>query len=59
MHLTSEQAGKIAKNSKSGKLILTHISQRYFDGTNNLLEEAKKEFKNTFIARDFDEFELE
>jgi ribonuclease Z len=52
LHLTAAQAGKIAKESKSKKLILTHISQRYDINPKKLLEEAKKKFKNTFIAED-------
>jgi ribonuclease Z len=55
LHMTSEQAGKIAKLSKSKKLILTHISQRYEYKTKSILEDAKKHFKNVSIAKDFDE----
>lgn len=51
-HLTSEDAAKIAKESKSKKLILTHFSQRYKDA-NVLLKEAKRIFKETSIAKDF------
>ena len=57
-HLTSEQAGKIAKESKSKKLILTHISQRYEKNLNKLLNDAKKVFKNSQIANDFDIIEV-
>ncbi|MCK4967470.1 MAG: ribonuclease Z, partial [Candidatus Aenigmarchaeota archaeon] len=56
MHTTSRQAGKIAKKAKVKKLILTHISRRYQetnDGEAKLLAEAKKEFKNTTLAKDF------
>jgi ribonuclease Z len=52
LHLTAAQAAKIAKESKSKKLILTHISQRYDMNPKYLLNEAKKKFKNTFIAED-------
>lgn len=58
LHLTSFQAGQIAKHSKSKKLILTHISQRYENNTKHLLNDAKKNFKNTVVANDFDEFEI-
>ena len=57
-HLTAEQAAKIAKLSKSKKLILTHISQRYELKLKDLLAEAKKVFKNTEIAKDFDKIEI-
>ena len=54
LHLTAKQAGEIAKKSKSKKLILTHISQRYDKNIKKLLAEAKKVFKNSSIAEDFD-----
>lgn len=59
MHMTSEQAGKIAKQAKVGKLILTHISQRYDYRLKELLDDAKKNFKNVEIVRDFDEIILD
>lgn len=58
LHLTSFQAGQIAKRSKSKKLVLTHISQRYENNTKHLLEDAKKSFKNSIVAEDFDELEV-
>ena len=57
-HLTSEQAGKIAKKAKVGKLILTHISQRYEKDLKGLLSEAKKSFSSVTISKDLDEFEV-
>ena len=57
-HLTSEQAGKISKESKSKKLILTHISERYNKNLSKLLEDAKKFFKNVSVANDFDVVEV-
>ena len=53
LHLTAQQCGKIAKKAKVGKLILTHISQRYEINKKFLLEDAKKEFKNVGLAKDF------
>ena len=58
-HLTAGQAGKIAKGSKSKKLILTHISERYKKDTSKLLKDAGKFFKNTSLAKDFDVFEVD
>ncbi len=52
MHSTCIDAAKIAKKANAKKLILTHISARYKDAS-KLLEEAKKIFKNTEIAKDF------
>ena len=53
-HLTAGQAGKIAKESNSEKLILTHISERYSKDVSKLLKDAKKFFKNASLAKDFD-----
>ncbi len=57
-HLTSGQAGKIAKDSNSKKLILTHISQRYTKNQEKMLKEAKKIFKNSFLAKDLMSVEI-
>ncbi len=53
-HLTSKDAAQIAKSSSSKSLILTHISQRYEHNQKIIEKEAKKIFKNTRIAKDFD-----
>jgi len=57
-HLTAKDAATIAKKSKSKKLLLTHISQRYEHNQVLILNEAKKLFKNSFLVKDFDEFVL-
>lgn len=57
-HLTAKQAGEIAKKSKSKKLLLTHISQRYDKNPKKILDEAKKIFKKTSLVEDFDGFEV-
>jgi ribonuclease Z len=54
LHLTSKQAGEIAKRARVEKLILTHLSQRYEKNSKKILDGAKKVFKNTIIAKDFD-----
>lgn len=53
-HLTSTDAGEIAKNSKSKKLVLTHLSQRYDTKfqQEQILKESKKVFKNSVLAED-------
>lgn len=56
-HLTSKQIAEITKKSKSKKLILFHLSQRY-ENPKPLLEEAKKIFKETSIAEDLDRIEV-
>ena len=58
LHLTARQAGEIAKKSKSKKLVLTHISQRYDKEPKKILDDAKKVFKDVKIAEDFDEVEV-
>lgn len=50
-HSTAEDAAKIAKNSNSKKLILTHISTRYRE-VDDLLKEASDVFENVEIASD-------
>lgn len=53
-HLTAGEAAQIAKKSKSKKLVLIHISQRYDKNKKKILNEAKRIFKNTSIAKDLD-----
>jgi ribonuclease Z len=59
-HLTAEQAANIAKKSKSKELILMHLSQRYEkkQEQEKILNQAKKIFKNTSIAKDFTKTEV-
>ena len=57
-HMTATQAAEAAKKAKVGELILIHISQRYNKNRNKILEEAKKIFNNTIIAKDFDTIEI-
>jgi ribonuclease Z len=57
-HMTAKWAGEIAKKSKVKKLVLTHISQRYEKIPEVILKEAKKEFKNTILAKDLDVLEI-
>jgi ribonuclease Z len=57
-HLTAEQAAEIAKGARVKKLILTHISQRYEKNKKKILDEARKVFKNSFLAEDLESFEI-
>ena len=57
-HLTSKQAAEIAKKGKVKKLILTHLSQRYSRNPEKILNEARKIFKNTALAKDLDSTEI-
>jgi ribonuclease Z len=56
-HSTPSQAAEEALKAKAKQLILTHISARYTD-TTILLDQARKIFKNTSVAKDFMELEL-
>lgn len=58
MHMSAGEAGKIAKESKVKKLLLTHISQRYENNIKSLEDDAKKYFKDVVVVKDFDSFEL-
>ncbi len=53
-HLTASDAAAIAKKAKVRKLALIHISQRYEKNLFLIEKEAKKIFKNTIVAKDFD-----
>lgn len=57
-HLSVKKTAEIAKKSNSKKLILTHISQRYSKNPKKILTSAKKIFKNSVLANDFDKFEI-
>lgn len=51
LHSTVEDAAAVAKKAKAKRLLITHISPRYSD-TSILLEQARKIFPNTEIAKD-------
>ena len=57
-HLTASDAATIAKKAKVKSLILTHISQRYERDLLKIEKEAKKIFKTTKIAKDFDSLDI-
>jgi ribonuclease Z len=55
-HMTARQAAQLAKRAQINHLILTHISRRYRE--RDVLAEAKETFPHTFVARDFDQFQV-
>lgn len=55
-HLTAAQAARLAIQANVKTLILTHLSRRYFE--REVLQEARAIFPNTFVARDFDHFQI-
>jgi ribonuclease Z len=57
-HSTSREAAVIAKKAKIKQLILTHISSRYSESTEPLLQDAKSVFENVKIAEELMEVEI-
>ncbi|MFH1256915.1 MAG: ribonuclease Z [Candidatus Diapherotrites archaeon] len=57
MHSTAKQAGKVAGETKSKKLVLTHFSPRYKE-LNDLENEARTEFGEVVVAEDLLELEV-
>ncbi len=55
-HLTAQKAAELAARAGVAHLILTHISRRYRE--RDVLAEAQAIFPNTFVARDFDAFQV-
>ncbi|MFK7801414.1 MAG: MBL fold metallo-hydrolase [Anaerolineae bacterium] len=55
-HLTAAQGARFAKEVGVKTLILTHISRRHTG--RQIGKEAGSIFKNTYVARDFDRFEI-
>ncbi|MCC6252590.1 MAG: ribonuclease Z [Bacteroidia bacterium] len=57
-HTTAKQAAMVAKICKVQKLLIGHFSARYND-LNPLLEEARQEFKETYLAIEGESFMLD
>lgn len=57
-HLSVDKVAEIAKKAKCKKLVLTHISQRYSKNLDIILKSAKKGFKESYLARDLESFEI-
>ncbi len=55
-HITACQAATLAVEANVKALILTHLSRRYFE--RDILHEARAVFPNTYVARDFDHFQV-
>jgi ribonuclease Z len=51
-HMTAGQAAKVASDANVKVLYLNHISQRYAQAEQEILEEAQRIFPNTFQAND-------
>jgi ribonuclease Z len=57
-HSTSKEAAFLAKKANVKQLILTHISSRYSENTEMLLQDARSIFKNVKLAEEFMEIEV-
>lgn len=58
-HSTSEEAARVAREAGVRALLLTHLSSRYQGSADReLLDEARRIFPETYVAHDFDEFEV-
>jgi ribonuclease Z len=55
-HLTAARAAQLAQAANVKSLILTHLSRRYAE--RDVRREAQAIFPNTFVARDFDHFQI-
>jgi ribonuclease Z len=55
-HLTAARAATLAQQAGVKSLILTHLSRRYFE--RDIAAEAQAIFPATYVARDFDHFQI-
>ncbi len=55
-HMTAARAATLARDAGVRHLILTHLSRRYSE--RDIRNEARAIFPNTFVARDFDHFQI-
>jgi ribonuclease Z len=53
-HITAKQAAELAVAANVGTLIITHVSRRYREL--DIIEETRRAFPNSYVARDLDHF---
>ena len=57
-HTSAKQAAEIAEEADVERLVLTHISRRYRNESEKLLEEAREVFPETYMGEDGRKFEI-
>jgi ribonuclease Z len=57
-HSTAGEVAALAKEARVRKLILTHISSRYTDDVDPILNDSKKILENAIVAEDLMEIEV-
>ncbi len=57
-HSTTKEAALIAREAKVKQLVLTHISSRYSESTEPLLQDARIIFHNVRLAEEFMEIDI-
>jgi len=57
-HSTAGEVAALAKEARVRRLILTHISSRYTDDVDPILNDSKKIFRNVIVAEDLMEVEV-
>lgn len=55
-HITAQQAATLALETGVKTLLLTHVSRRYRE--RDIVEEARRVFPNTYVARDLDHYSI-
>ncbi len=55
-HMTAAAAAQLARDAGVQTLILTHLSRRYYE--RDVRQEARAIFRRTYVARDFDHFQI-
>ena len=58
MHSTAGEVATLAKEAGVRKLVLTHVSSRYTDDVEPILNDSKKIFENVIVAEDLMELEI-
>ena len=58
MHSTAGEVAALAKEAGVRQLVLTHISSRYSDDVEPIINDSKKIFENVIVAEDLMELEI-